>query len=64
MAAAELQARLDVAIDSVLDVLEQDGADELDPLATILARVQVRGTTLDLEGAPIFLQMMLGGMIP
>ena len=65
MAQAELQARLDAAIDETLDVLdaaEREGA-PLDPLQTIVARLQVRGGELDLQAMPPVLQMLLGGML-
>ncbi len=60
----ELQAELDTAIDSTLDVLERAGVAgvELDPLATIIARLRERGAELDLAGMPPLMRMVLEGM--
>lgn len=61
----DLQARLDAAIDEVLDCLEaadKDGV-EVDPLQTIVARMQARGANLDLSEQPPIVQMLLGGML-
>lgn len=59
-----LQERMDAAIDEVLDVLDQAQQDgvELDPLATIMARVKARGDMFDLAELPPFMQMLLGGL--
>lgn len=61
----ELQGELDVAIDSVLDVLEKAAGSgvEVDPLATIIARVQARGTELSMDDMPPVMRMLLGGML-
>lgn len=60
-----VQDELDAAIDRVLDVLERAGAEgvEVDPLATIVGRVQARGTELNLDDAPPMMRMLLGGML-
>lgn len=61
----DFQEWLDAAIDDVLDCL--DGAAgagvELDPLATIIGRVQARGTELSLDDLPVPVRMLLAGMI-
>lgn len=61
----DLQADLDAAIDRVLDCLEaaQTAGVELDPLATILARVKARGQDVDLSSAPPLMQMLLAGVL-
>lgn len=61
----ELQDELDCAIDGVLDLLERAGAEgvEIDPLQTIIARLNARGTALNLEDAPPMMRMLLGGML-
>lgn len=58
------QADLDAAIDTVLDVLFTAGGagEELDPLATIIDRMKVRGQELDLSEMPPLMQMLLGGI--
>jgi hypothetical protein len=56
---------LDDAIDQVLDVLqiaESEGV-ELDPLATIIGRVQARGGDLSMDEAPPIVRMLLSGML-
>lgn len=65
MSAPELQSRLDSAVDEILDLLAQsvDDGVELDPLGTIVARLQARGEQLDTEGMPPMMQMLLGGML-
>lgn len=59
------QQQLDAAIDDVLDALDAGAAAgvELDPLATILDRVRLRGAEIDLSTAPPMMQMLLGGML-
>jgi hypothetical protein len=56
------QEQLDAAIDSVLDVLFTAEGQELDPLATIIARMKARGQELDLSEMPPLMAMLLGGM--
>jgi hypothetical protein len=59
------QERLDWLIDGVLDVLaeaEQAGV-ELDPLQTIMARLQARGDELNLDEAPPIMRMLLAGLL-
>ncbi len=62
--AVGFQTRLDAAIDETLTVLEESSAAgvELDPLATILARVQARGQELNLDEMPPLMRMILGGL--
>ena len=60
-----MQAELDGAIDTVLEVLDrsfQEGV-ELDPLQTILGRMRARGADLDLSNAPPLMRMLLEGMM-
>jgi len=61
---ASPQAALDEAVDRVLDALEaaEKAGVELDPLATIFARMQARGAELDLSGLPPVAQMFLAGL--
>lgn len=61
----ELQGELDCAIDGVLDVLEKAAATgvEVDPLQTIIARVQARGTDLSLDDMPPVMRMLMGGIL-
>jgi hypothetical protein len=63
--ALDVQAELDAAIDRVLDLLETAAAEgvEVDPLATIIARLQARGTALNMDEAPPMMRMLLGGML-
>jgi hypothetical protein len=60
-----LQARLDLLIDGILDLLAESVAtgEELDPLASIVSRLQARGDTIDLDDAPPMMRMLLSGMI-
>lgn len=60
------QVELDAAIDRVLYVLEHGAAAgvELDPLTTIMQRLQARGQSLDLSDAPPVMRMLLAGMMP
>ncbi len=60
-----LQTRMDIAIDQVLDTLDEASAAgvEIDPLATILERVRARGAEIDLESAPPMMRLLLSGMI-
>lgn len=59
------QVKLDVAIDQVLDALEEAERHgvEIDPLQTIVARTQARGGVLDLDSLPPVMQMLLGGIL-
>lgn len=64
MPADGYQEQLDVAIDRVLDILfAADGHAELDPLATILDRMRVRGAELDMSQLPPLMQMLLSGAL-
>jgi hypothetical protein len=60
-----IQEDLDAAIDTVLDLIEQAEKEnvELDPLQTIVARMQARGGDLNLDDAPPLMKMLLGGML-
>lgn len=60
-----VQEKLDAAIDAVLDALDnaQANGEEVDPLQTIVARMQARGASMDLSEAPPILRMLLGGML-
>lgn len=64
-ASAAFQSELDTLIDGVLELLERSAAAgvELDPLATILARLQARGAELDLAGLPPLVRMILEGAV-
>ena len=59
------QQRMNLAIDNVLDTLDDAATDgvEIDPLATILDRVRARGAEIDLASAPPMMRMLLGGML-
>lgn len=61
----ELQGELDCAIDVVLDVLEKAAGSgvEVDPLQTIIARVQARGTELSMDDMPPVMRMLMGGIL-
>jgi len=52
-------------VDQLLDTMEAAGVEgeAIDPLSIILERLQARGASLDLEGAPPMMRMLLGGMI-
>jgi hypothetical protein len=64
MSEHDYQGELDGLIDQILGLLETASADqvELDPLATIMNRMQARGLDLDLDQAPPLLRMLLAGM--
>lgn len=61
----DFDAELAACIDSTLDVLEAAAAAgvEVDPLQTIIARLQARGESLNLDEAPPMMRMLLGGMM-
>jgi hypothetical protein len=56
------QGELDGTIDDVLDLLfaAADAGVELDPLATIMQRMQARGHQLNMDELPPLARMMLG----
>ncbi len=60
-----VQDELDCAIDRVLDLLERAAEQgvEVDPLQTIIGRVQARGAQIDLDDMPPVMRMLLGGML-
>ena len=62
MSADHWQTQLDAAIDDVLDTLEAAARDgvELEPVATIMQRMQARGEEINFDEAPLLLKMMLG----
>ena len=62
--ADDYQVQLDDAIDKTLDVFEQAARDgvQLDPLATIMNRLQARGQEINLEEAPPMLRMLMSGL--
>ncbi len=60
---SDLQADMDAAIDHVLELLERPGAEYVDPLTTIVARLQARGGEIDLSTAPPLMRMLLEGML-
>lgn len=59
-----LEAELDLHVDAILDLIEQGGAEgvELDPLASIMRRLQARGTEMNVDDMPPLLKMMLSGL--
>jgi hypothetical protein len=65
VSASDLQARLDLLIDGILDLLAESvqAGEELDPLASIVSRLQAHGDTIDLDEAPPIMRMLLGGML-
>jgi hypothetical protein len=65
VADGSLQGRLDLLIDGILDLLAESvqTGEELDPLASIVSRLQARGDTIDLDDAPPMMRMLLGGML-
>ena len=66
MSSDHWQTQLDAAIDDVLDTLEAASRDgvKLDPVATIMQRMQARGEEINFDEAPLLLKMMLGQMMP
>lgn len=59
----ELERELDEHIDAILRILERAGAAgvELDPLRSILTRLQEQG--FDLDSVPPVVRMLLDGMM-
>lgn len=59
-----LELELDHHVDNILDVLEQGAAEgiELDPMASIMRRLQARGQDLNMDEMPPLMRMILGGM--
>lgn len=58
------QAELDDAIDHTLDVFENaaKAGVQLDPLQTIMRRLQARGQEINMEEAPPMLRMLMSGL--
>jgi hypothetical protein len=63
--AAAVQAELDATIDAVLDTLERAAVAGVDvnPLETIVRRVQARGAELNFDELPPLAKMVIGGML-